>query len=228
MSGEYPQKLPTITSEFSPEHPISIVLPEAGTTELTFEELKAENQQLREQLEATRYMATHDDLTDTLNRKGLELALQEYVNTGSSVAFLLVDGLNIKAINHYKGYDAGDRAITGMANILKRGMRSSDVVARVGGDEFLVALDVTQRGDKVRTAIQQLGEVQMRVSTETEKYKEENPEFAEVGFEVSVGYAIWEPGMTIEAVKASAESVMKAHKQDQHEKFGAFRQINDD
>lgn len=227
MSGEFPQSLPTISSPPTPEGPASIVIPEANQAEPTIEELKTENKQLREELEAARYMATHDDLTGTLNRKGLELALQHYANIGSSVAFLLVDGLNIKAINHYRGYEDGDTAITGMADILKRGMRTTDVIARIGGDEFLVALDVTQRGDTPRTAIQQLGEVQMRISTETERYNDEHPEFARVGFEVSVGYAIWEPGMTIQAVKAAAEKVMKAHKQDQHERLGAFRQISD-
>jgi len=221
--SEFPQSLPTINPSHEGDAPI--VIPESGPIKPTYEELEAENKNLKERLESTLYMATHDDLTDTLNRKGLELALQNYEANGNQVAFLLVDGLNIKAINYYQGYDAGDRAITGMADILKRGMRSTDIVARIGGDEFLVALDVTQRGDKSRSAIQQLGEVQMRISTETERYKNENPEFASVGFEVSVGYAIWEPGMTVQAVKAAAEKVMKEHKQDQHERLGAFRTI---
>jgi diguanylate cyclase (GGDEF)-like protein len=234
MTAEFPQSLPTINPSPSPEGAASIVLPEA-TTEPTLEELKVENSKLREQVleermakEAYLYMATHDELTQTLNRKGLELALQHYSEEGSQVAFLFVDGLNIKAVNHFKGQDAGDQVIKGMADILERGMRSTDIVARIGGDEFLVALDVTQRGQKQRTAIQQLGEVQMRISTETEKYKEEHPEFAEVGFEVSVGYAIWEAGMTVQAVKAAAERVMKEHKHDQHERLGAFRQLAED
>ena len=83
-----------------------------------------------------------DELTGLLNRRGfLELGQQTIdiavtLNQGGMVIFGDMDGL--KKINDTYGHDAGDRAIKAEADILKKNFRASDVVGRIGGDEFVI------------------------------------------------------------------------------------------
>jgi diguanylate cyclase (GGDEF)-like protein len=88
--------------------------------------------------------AAVDELTGLLRRRAglaaLELALARARRTGLPlvVAFLDVDGL--KLVNDQSGHGAGDEVLRGVAGVLRRHLRGYDVVARVGGDEFLAAL----------------------------------------------------------------------------------------
>jgi diguanylate cyclase (GGDEF)-like protein len=93
-------------------------------------------------LRQTMRVATEDAATKLSNRRGLELRSRELVaiakRRGEIVhcTFLDVDGL--KAINDERGHDAGDRVILAVAQAIQATCRSSDVVARWGGDEFVV------------------------------------------------------------------------------------------
>jgi diguanylate cyclase (GGDEF)-like protein len=86
--------------------------------------------------------ATEDTATTLSNRRGLEMRSRELVaiarRRGEIVhcTFLDVDGL--KAINDERGHDAGDRVILAVAQAIRATCRASDVVARWGGDEFVV------------------------------------------------------------------------------------------
>lgn len=83
-----------------------------------------------------------DELTGLLNRRGFyqmaERALAVARRSGSEcvIAFIDVDGL--KAVNDRLGHDVGDRMITDVADVLLATLRESDVVGRMGGDEFCV------------------------------------------------------------------------------------------
>ena len=90
-----------------------------------------------------------DELTGLLNRRGFYLvaepALASARRHGHScvVAFLDVDGL--KRVNDEYGHDAGDDLIRDVAAVLRDTLRKSDIIARMGGDEFCVL--VTEPGD---------------------------------------------------------------------------------
>jgi diguanylate cyclase (GGDEF)-like protein len=86
-----------------------------------------------------------DELTGVLNRRaGLAALTSEIEQLRRSVepelalAFLDVDGL--KFINDTQGHAAGDAALCGVAHVLKRCLRTGDIVFRYGGDEFVCAL----------------------------------------------------------------------------------------
>jgi diguanylate cyclase (GGDEF)-like protein len=89
-----------------------------------------------------------DELTGTLRRgPGLRELQHEIDRTrrqGDSmvVAFIDVDGL--KAVNDKRGHAAGDQLLRGVAEALKQGLRSYDLVLRYGGDEFVCALSNTE------------------------------------------------------------------------------------
>ena len=85
-----------------------------------------------------------DPLTDVLNRRGFERELKRslaYVKRyGAGAALLYVDLDGFKPVNDRHGHAAGDAVLRAVAATLLRNVRASDVVARVGGDEFAVLL----------------------------------------------------------------------------------------
>jgi diguanylate cyclase (GGDEF)-like protein len=85
-----------------------------------------------------------DPLTDTLNRRGFERELRRslaYVKRyGASAALIYVDLDGFKPVNDRHGHGAGDAMLKAVAASLSRNVRASDVVARFGGDEFVVLL----------------------------------------------------------------------------------------
>ncbi len=89
-------------------------------------------------------IAQHDPLTGVLNRRGLEGRLeveaQRARRTGSDMMALFIDCDDFKSINTIHGYVMGDRVLQEVSQVLKKTVRPTDHVARVGGDEFLVLL----------------------------------------------------------------------------------------
>jgi len=85
-----------------------------------------------------------DPLTETLNRRGFERELTRsiaYVKRyGVSAALIYLDLDEFKPVNDRHGHAAGDAVLSAIASALVRQVRASDVVARIGGDEFVVLL----------------------------------------------------------------------------------------
>jgi diguanylate cyclase len=90
------------------------------------------------------HRASHDPLTDLPNRRHLQHELQRAIDHalqyGSTLAVLYLDLDGFKAANDRGGHEAGDRILRDVARRLLDGVRQSDLVARVGGDEFVVLL----------------------------------------------------------------------------------------
>jgi diguanylate cyclase (GGDEF)-like protein len=85
-----------------------------------------------------------DTLTACLNRRGLDHVLLQTVRAavrrGGELALLAVDVDHFKAVNDTAGHLVGDAVLREMAELLSRSSRAGDVVARVGGEEFVVLL----------------------------------------------------------------------------------------
>lgn len=93
------------------------------------------------------HLATRDPLTRLLNRRGLEDALQlslAHANRkGLPTSALMLDIDHFKKVNDSFGHEVGDQVIRQISVIAERASRSSDVVARIGGEEFLLILPDT-------------------------------------------------------------------------------------
>lgn len=97
-----------------------------------------------------RRLALVDELTGLHNRRGFlglgEQLLKVADRSGLGVSLAYFDVNELKAINDNHGHHRGDDALVGVAELLRRMFRTSDVVARVGGDEFcgLLVADVSE------------------------------------------------------------------------------------
>ena len=82
--------------------------------------------------------AEHDGLTGILNRRGGDEMIKEYLAHGITGTFILADIDNFKYINDNYGHARGDEILKAVADVMRRNFRSTDVVMRMGGDEFII------------------------------------------------------------------------------------------
>ncbi|MDQ8756381.1 diguanylate cyclase [Sphingosinicella sp. LHD-64] len=107
-------------------------------------ELEAWRSHVESEHETLAYRATHDALTGLPNRAFFEnqiaRALEEAETAEATVGLIYVDGDGFKAVNDRHGHAAGDAVLVEMAMRIRACAGAADVVARVGGDEFVVLL----------------------------------------------------------------------------------------
>jgi diguanylate cyclase (GGDEF)-like protein len=92
-------------------------------------------------------MAYTDPLTQANNRASFEHLIQREISLsqryGKSLAILFLDIDHFKNINDSHGHDCGDITLAAVANCIKKSMRTSDILFRYGGEEFVVVLSET-------------------------------------------------------------------------------------
>ena len=101
-------------------------------------ELRQEVAKLRRALRAEIKKSNSDPLTGLFNRAGMQSALSS-MNANHGVV-MAIDMRHLKIINDTYGHKAGDMAITSFTHALNKTLREDDIVARTGGDEFVVIM----------------------------------------------------------------------------------------
>lgn len=102
-----------------------------------------------------------DDLTGLYNRRGFmtlaeqQLKLERHGGTARGLALLFVDMDGLKAINDNYGHDAGSDAIKTLGRLIKSAVREADVVARWGGDEFII-LTIGAQGESPHIMVERI------------------------------------------------------------------------
>ena len=94
----------------------------------------------RKQIEKLQHISEKDALTGIYNRAETERQIKKYFEKNLNVmgALFMIDTDNFKQINDTEGHMIGDIVLTEMASGMKKIMRDSDVVGRIGGDEFTI------------------------------------------------------------------------------------------
>ena len=117
---------------------------------------------LRRMSDALRATAARDPLTQLLNRRGLDAALNTHFRRGAGTAhLLLIDIDHFKRINDTHGHHIGDAVLCGVADALRGAVRKGDLVCRLGGEEFAAiclesdGASALQVAERVRSAIEQ-------------------------------------------------------------------------
>ena len=147
--------------------------------------LRTEVGRLKERLKSAEDLADRDALTPLLNRRGFLRELsrvrtfaQRYGSPASLVYFDL-DGF--KAINDRYGHAAGDAALLAVADRLLANVRESDVVGRMGGDEFAIVLVQTDQAT-----------AQAKAATLAEAMEREPISFGEGSVSIRLSYGVRE------------------------------------
>jgi len=144
--------------------------------------------------------ARTDHLTGLANRREFERVMEREVALAERhnrrLSLMMIDLDNLKRINDKLGHSAGDGALKVVAQQLLRVVRASDLCARVGGDEFAVAMPETDL-DRARDVA-----LRLRRAVEHAGLGMRAPEHVEV----SVGIAAWKPGQDWQTVYQSADN----------------------
>ena len=102
------------------------------------------------------YLSYHDQLTGVYNRGYYEVEFQRLNSSRNlPLSIIMADINDLKLLNDTFGHLEGDQQIKDFANILKQSCRSDDIIARIGGDEFVVLLPKTS-SDEVRSIVERI------------------------------------------------------------------------
>jgi diguanylate cyclase (GGDEF)-like protein/PAS domain S-box-containing protein len=116
----------------------------------------------REAREALHFMATHDPLTQLLNRRELLARMSKVLahapRSGNRLAVLFADLDGLKTVNDSFGHAVGDEVITEVARRVASLVREDDLAARIGGDEFVIVLPAVSGEDGARAVARKLQE----------------------------------------------------------------------
>lgn len=151
--------------------------------------------------------ARRDWLTGLLNRRGLLEAMSERTtrfDTASSYAVLAIDADHFKAVNDEYGHAAGDRLLEALAEVLENRAGSADLVARMGGEEFVFLRPVATPG-AARSLADELRRALGAVTVETAS--------GPVRVSVSIGGVLHRPGETHEQAMQRADRALYQAKQ---------------
>jgi diguanylate cyclase (GGDEF)-like protein len=156
-----------------------------------------------------RALSDRDELTTVYNMRAFaRLAEQEHEAASRSdrpYAILMIDIEHLKAINDTYGHDAGSRAVKLVAEALVRLTRSTDLVARYGGDEFIVLLGGADK-EVAEEVAQRIRNVVFATTLEVD--------VKIVRIKVNVGAATFpESGNNLQAVMAAADRLMYKDKE---------------
>jgi diguanylate cyclase (GGDEF)-like protein len=165
-------------------------------------------------LEQVRQLAIVDDLTGLANRRGFSLLCQHHFDLANrnrkQLRLLFIDVDRFKAINDTFGHQEGDRALADVAALLVRTFRKSDVIGRVGGDEFSVLLtEGALEGARISTD-------RLRASLLAINAAAQRP----YQLSLSVGVGVYDPDQptTFEGLMKQADQAMYAEKSARRQK----------
>lgn len=149
-----------------------------------------------------------DYLTGISNRKKLDIHMKKKISTSSgsrTFAAIMLDLDDFKRINDSFGHDAGDNALRISAQLLKDCLRTTDFIARFGGDEFCIVLDVADK--------KALEEIMERIHERFREYNSSGELPYELAF--SSGYTMYEfgSGMGVEEFQKQLDQLMYKNKQ---------------
>lgn len=171
------------------------------------EHLKSEVARLQSRVAHLDRLSCMDPLVPAANRRGLvkqlSMVLARHERHGVPAAMLFVDVDGLKTINDRYGHSAGDAALIHLTELMSSSVRKTDLVARIGGDEFVIMLD--------HSTLEVAIEAARRLA---EQVADSDFIFNGVALELSVaiGLAMIERGDTPETVLDRADQAMYRQK----------------
>lgn len=160
-----------------------------------------ERKRFESQLE---FLACHDPLTNLFNRRRFQeeleglLAYAERYNNSGALLFLDID--NFKYVNDMLGHNEGDKLLIALADLMQKRLRETDILARIGGDEFALLLPNINLDDAHSVAEGMRKSVQHSIVALNSQF---------TGITISIGIALFpEHGNTTKTLLTSADLAM--------------------
>jgi diguanylate cyclase (GGDEF)-like protein len=160
-------------------------------------------------LKVAEQLAMKDPLTGLANRRGAEGRMDWYVSERQTYCVVIVDMDSFKQVNDSYGHAAGDELLRNFSEELQNNTRSTDMVARWGGDEFIVVLPCdlpVAKAQIERIREWALGDYTLLVGVEKKELK--------IRIGASLGAAQWVPGESSLQVIERADAAMYLDKKD--------------
>jgi diguanylate cyclase (GGDEF)-like protein len=153
-----------------------------------------------------RYLGTHDALTGLYNRAFFEERITKLEsNRVEPITIIILDLNYLKRTNDTLGHQSGDRLIRRVAEVLNAAFNSQHVCARMGGDEFAVILENTDKSDTA----DYIKQIEALIEVNNKYYRE--PELS-----LSIGFATSSHGISLEKVVGLADDAMYRDKSEHH------------
>jgi len=145
-------------------------------------------------------LATEDGLTHLFNRRHFLESAERHLSQARRyrhpVSVMMLDLDHFKQINDYYGHAVGDEVLKAFARICQRCLRASDIIGRMGGEEFAAMLPGSSLA-----VVQQIAE-RLRQQVEDETLTDGG---LKVSFRVSIGIAVWKEGESMEDLLVRAD-----------------------
>jgi len=133
-----------------------VVTADPGALIAEISRLRGEVARLESRVEELDRLANMDTLAPVANRRGLtthlDMMIARFERHGTPAALLFVDVDGLKALNDAFGHAAGDAALIHLTATMVASVRQTDLVARIGGDEFAILLDHADEASACETA----------------------------------------------------------------------------
>lgn len=158
---------------------------------------------LQKKIGKLKFETQTDPMTGLFNRRGLAMTLESVVQLRQQFSAITLDIDHFKAINDSYGHDIGDEVIKSLAEQIRHNARESDILCRVGGEEFLVLLPGTPLAEAGMIA------ERLRQNVETLMLPGIQP------ITISLGVAYWnqQQGEPDKALKRADEALYRAKKE---------------
>jgi diguanylate cyclase len=167
-------------------------------------EISDVNTRLSDALAQIERLASRDDLTGLANRRSmrylLEAAEQDHQRPTKPHAIMMLDIDHFKSVNDRFGHPVGDEVLRQFARVVETMSRSSDVVARWGGEEFLVMASGQRNDQSMRDASERV-----RRAVEAHDWSVVAPGLAVT---TSIGMTWWQPNETADVAIARADELL--------------------
>ncbi|MFQ6372419.1 diguanylate cyclase [Shewanella sp. YIC-542] len=166
-------------------------------------EVEEQTRQLQLQQAKLRHIAEHDDLTGIFNRGAattqIELAIERCKRQQQQAALLFIDLDRFKPINDNLGHAAGDKVLKEIAQRLHCSLRASDMIARFGGDEFIVWLEPVHSHDEIALVVEKIRATGHDITLDTQQ----------LDVDMSIGVSIYPTdGENLAALLSHADNAM--------------------